>query len=200
MTFPSNHLAPPVARLETTRFRLVRCAQLPDLWTSDIRRRYRHSLNGIAQVGRKRSGNVSLQVAIVKVLASYPDGRATVASINCDLAILAGAGPGWTERLKRLAARVPDLDIFGQGMVTRDDAGWQLTDAGRDVLHVMEAPVPDMQCAAVPRLGIVPEAERPLSPLRIVRLKDRSRRRRRPVADSNSLNLHHVAAPHGRDH
>jgi hypothetical protein len=72
---------------------------------------------------------VSLQVAILKVLASYPDGRASVVSMKADLAILAGAGPAWTERLKRLAEGSPNLDIFGYGLVIRDDDGWQLTDA-----------------------------------------------------------------------
>ena len=73
---------------------------------------------------------VSLQVAILKVLASYPDGRATVAEMTADLAILAGAGPEWSERLRRLADRAPGLDIFTQGFVVRDTAGWQLTEAG----------------------------------------------------------------------
>lgn len=82
---------------------------------------------------------MSLQVAIMKVLASYPDGRASVAAMKSDLAILAGAGPAWCMRLKRLAARAPDLDIFCQGLVFRDASGWQLTAAGRDALHEMEA-------------------------------------------------------------
>ena len=59
---------------------------------------------------------MSLQIAILKVLASYPRGRATVSAIKADLAILAGAGSDWSARLKRLAARLPDLDIFSQGL------------------------------------------------------------------------------------
>jgi hypothetical protein len=62
---------------------------------------------------------VSLQVAILKVLASYPDGRALFGAMKSVLAILAGAGPSWSERLKRLAGRCPNLDIFGQALVIR---------------------------------------------------------------------------------
>jgi hypothetical protein len=99
----------------------------------------------------------------MKVLASYPDGRASVAAMKSDLAILAGAGPAWSMRLKRLAARAPDLDIFSHGLVFRDAIGWQLTTAGRDALRVMEAtervvgpaaPVP----AAAPQLVVVASA------------------------------------------
>ena len=41
---------------------------------------------------------VSLQMSIVKVLSSYPDGRATLAALNADLKILAGSGREWTAR------------------------------------------------------------------------------------------------------
>jgi hypothetical protein len=81
---------------------------------------------------------VSLQVAILKVLASYSDGRATVAAMKADLAILAGAGADWNARLKRLSARIPGLDIFSQGLVIRDEAGWGITSAGLDALCIME--------------------------------------------------------------
>jgi hypothetical protein len=83
---------------------------------------------------------VSLQVAIMKVLASYPGGHAKVAGLNVDLAVLSGAGPSWTRRLKRLAMKAPDLDIFGQAFVVRDSAGWYLTAAGRERLNELELP------------------------------------------------------------
>ena len=83
---------------------------------------------------------MSLQVAIMKVLASYPEGHATVASLKTDLAILSGAGLCWTTRLKRLAVKFPNLDIFGQSLVVRDGAGWHLTAAGRELLSRMEMP------------------------------------------------------------
>jgi hypothetical protein len=86
---------------------------------------------------------LSIQIAILKVLASHASGRATVASLNRDIAILTGSGAEWNKRIKRLASRVPILDIFGNGYVLRDDDGWQITDAGRDFLSELEAVTQD---------------------------------------------------------
>jgi hypothetical protein len=77
---------------------------------------------------------VSLQIAILKVLVSHPEGRATIAALNSDLSILNTSGPHWTNRLRRLAARAPDLDIFGQKFILRDNSGWQITPEGRAFL------------------------------------------------------------------
>jgi hypothetical protein len=46
---------------------------------------------------------------------------------------------GLRERTRRLAARVPDLDIFSQGLVERLNGGWRITNKGRSVLEIMEA-------------------------------------------------------------
>lgn len=96
---------------------------------------------------------LGLQIAILKVLASYPDGRATVAAMKNDLAILGGAGVAWSQRLKALAARAPSLDIFSEGFVIRDSDGWQLTPAGRKALHRIEHPAPAK--AATPKLEAI---------------------------------------------
>jgi hypothetical protein len=48
------------------------------------------------------------------VLASYPDGFASIADVKRDVAILATNGRDWSERTTRLAARVPSLEIFAQ--------------------------------------------------------------------------------------
>jgi hypothetical protein len=40
------------------------------------------------------------------------------------------SGTDWTDRMKGLAARAPDLDIFSQSFVVRDAEGWEITDAG----------------------------------------------------------------------
>src|SRR3954467_6624050 len=56
-----------------------------------------------------------------------------------DMAILATSGPDWADRTKRLAARVPGLDIFSQGLVVRESGGWKITSEGRAVLELMEA-------------------------------------------------------------
>jgi len=109
---------------------------------------------------------VALQVAILKVLSSHPDGRATLAALNADLAILASSGAEWTQRLKRLSALVPDLDIFGQGLVQRDESGWQLTRAGSELLRRIETPVP----------GALPQGDRaPLCAARAIDLAGRGR-------------------------
>ena len=82
---------------------------------------------------------MSIQVAILKVLASHGSGRATLASLKRDIVILSASGPDWDARIKRLARRVPAIDIFGAGYVLRDDEGWQITPAGREFLGALEA-------------------------------------------------------------
>ena len=82
---------------------------------------------------------VSLQIAILKVLVSHPEGRATIAALNSDLSILSTSGSDWTNRLRRLAARAPGLDIFGQRLILRDSSGWQITPEGRAFLDWLES-------------------------------------------------------------
>ena len=74
----------------------------------------------------------------LKVLVSYPEGRATIAALNSDLCILYTSGSDWIDRLKRLAARAPGLDIFGQRLVLLDSSGWQITPEGRTFLDLLE--------------------------------------------------------------
>ena len=81
---------------------------------------------------------MSLQIAILKVLISHPEGRATIAALNSDLCILNTSGSDWADRLRRLAARAPRLDIFGQRLVLRDSSGWQITPEGRVFLDWLE--------------------------------------------------------------
>ncbi|EGP10289.1 hypothetical protein CSIRO_0065 [Bradyrhizobiaceae bacterium SG-6C] len=57
---------------------------------------------------------MSLQMAILKVLSCHPDGTTTIAALSADLAILNTSGNDWTDRMRRLAASVPGLDLFGQ--------------------------------------------------------------------------------------
>ena len=82
---------------------------------------------------------MSIQVAILKVLASHASGRATLHSLRRDIIILSTSGPDWANRIKRLAGRVQSIDIFGSGYVIRDAAGWEITAAGREFLRALEA-------------------------------------------------------------
>ena len=130
---------------------------------------------------------VSLQVAIMKVLASYPDGRASVEAMNRDLAILAGAGAEWSQRLRRIAARAPSLDIFSEGYVVRDNAGWQLTDTGQKMLGTLEASARASTCDLVVVQKVPVVHIEPLLPIpKLVGVRDRARRRRRQVAYDRS--------------
>ena len=124
---------------------------------------------------------MSIQVAILKVLASHGDGRATLASLKRDIVILSASGPDWDARIKRLARRVPSIDIFCNGYVLRDDEGWQITPAGREFLSALEAVSQDNLPAEsdVPP----PQEERREGALIVVghRFKNRVRRDREPA-------------------
>jgi hypothetical protein len=86
--------------------------------------------------------SVSFQITVLKVLAGHPEGRACVADLTRHVSVLMSCGPEWTDRTKRLAARAPQLDIFGSAYVLRDDRGWRITDIGRQFLVSLEASAP----------------------------------------------------------
>jgi hypothetical protein len=128
---------------------------------------------------------VSFQITILKVLAGHPEGRVALADLRRAVGILISSGSDWTDRMKRLAARAPDLDIFSQSYVLRDDAGWQITDAGRALLAFLERPVPmTADVDDSPELIVTPPTPMPASaaPIRLVVL-NRRRPRRRGTAD-----------------
>jgi len=77
----------------------------------------------------------------LKVLAGHPEGRASIADLTRYVSILISSGTDWTNRTKRLAARAPRLDIFGDSFVLRDDNGWHITEADRQFLASLEAPL-----------------------------------------------------------
>lgn len=82
---------------------------------------------------------MNFQVTVLKILVSYPEGFAVMADLKRDMAFLATSGRDWADRTKRLASRVPTLDIFSQRLVTRESGGWKITEKGRTVLELMEA-------------------------------------------------------------
>nr|WP_249145596.1 hypothetical protein [Bradyrhizobium diazoefficiens] len=86
-----------------------------------------------------------------------------------DMAILATSGRDWTDRTRRLGARVPGLDIFSQALIERSPSGWRITEKGRAVLEVMEgrsadpplaADEPELQSTEVPSLPVPVERDR----------------------------------------
>lgn len=89
--------------------------------------------------GADREPGVNFQVTVLKILVAYPDGFAVMEDLKRDMAILATSGRDWADRTRRLAARVPDLDIWSQGLVERISGGWHITSKGRAVLEFMEA-------------------------------------------------------------
>jgi hypothetical protein len=84
---------------------------------------------------------VSFQITILKVLAGHPEGRASRAELTRCVSILISSGTDWTNRTKRLAARAPELDIFKDSFVVRDNNGWQITEGGRQFLASLDVPL-----------------------------------------------------------
>ena len=79
---------------------------------------------------------MSTSIAILKVLSSYPEGCASVASLNADLRML--ASPEWYARMRALGIRAGTINLFGGRLVTRDTSGWTITEAGRALLARLE--------------------------------------------------------------
>lgn len=82
--------------------------------------------------------NVSFQLSVLKILAGQPEGRASLAVQKNYLAVFYSSGPEWTTRMKRLAERAPDLDIFRQKLVARDSGHWIIMEEGRAFLASLE--------------------------------------------------------------
>jgi hypothetical protein len=121
---------------------------------------------------------MSFQITILKVLAGHPGGRLSLGDLRRAVGILISSGRDWTNRTNRLAARAPGLDIFSQAFVLRDDAGWQITDAGRAFLTSVETPMPIVAGdEAVAPLTSVPTSPAPLPLIGL----NRHRPRRRPL-------------------
>lgn len=79
---------------------------------------------------------MNVRVAILKVLSSYPDGRASYAQLKADLEILSTRE--WLARMRALTAHAGSIDIFRAGLATRDGDGWTITDAGREFIDRLE--------------------------------------------------------------
>ena len=136
----------------------------------------RHRLR-FAKASAARGVGMSFQITILKVLAGHPEGRASLADLKRAMAILITSGSDWTDRTKRLAARAPDLDIFSQSFVLRDNAGWHITDAGRAFLDFLQTPIqPTSDDRRAPDVTAIPVLPPAASPITLVGVN-----RRRPL-------------------
>jgi hypothetical protein len=123
---------------------------------------------------------VSFQITVLKVLAGQPEGRAPLRDLTRSVAILISSGSDWTDRMKRLAARAPGLDIFSQSFVRRDDAGWEITDAGRAFLASIERPntVTATDVAPAPTTAVILPPKPASPPMRGTHRRSQRRGRR----------------------
>jgi hypothetical protein len=129
-------------------------------------------------VASPERGVLSFQITILKVLAGHPGGRATLDEVRHAVSVLISSGSDWTNRMKRLASLAPELDIFSSSFAVRDHAGWQITDAGRQFLVLLEAtPVPLASAnQSIPALAVISTLS-PSPPLRLIGIKKRRPRR-----------------------
>lgn len=81
---------------------------------------------------------MSFQLSILKILAGQPGGRASLEIVKQHLAIFYTSGPEWPARMKRIASREPNLDIFGQRLIEREEGYWIITAHGRKILERLE--------------------------------------------------------------
>ena len=124
---------------------------------------------------------VSFQITILKVLAGQPEGHASLVDLKHYVAVLTSSGADWSQRMKRISKRAPGLDIFSTGYVLRHPSGWQITDAGREFLRSIEAPVTDElvpESAASQSPVVSAQFDLPPNVIRLAAYKARRRPRR----------------------
>jgi hypothetical protein len=81
--------------------------------------------------------SVNFKLAILSVLAKWPERRATVDEVRREVGIII-ANEDQAEQLSRLSA-LGDIDIFQTGLVSRNEEGFQITDAGLSLLQSLES-------------------------------------------------------------
>jgi hypothetical protein len=89
------------------------------------------------------------------------------------------SGPEWSARMKRLAQRAPDLDLFGQKLVERNAGQWIITPEGRTFLADLERGAVSVAEQVLPHQSAEhpPADERPQLPV-VARTGINNRRRR----------------------
>ena len=79
---------------------------------------------------------MQLKLAILTVLATRPDGRATLDELKSEVEALAAN----EDQPEDLSSGLDDIDIFQSGLVIREDGGFRITDAGRSALKALKGP------------------------------------------------------------
>ncbi len=102
---------------------------------------------------------MSSRIAILKVLSSHPEGRASFEALRTDLAILRTRE--WIARMRSLAAKAGRFNLFGDGLIVQDKNGWTITAAGRAFLDSLEADALSAPRVGRPQLRLVSSAAEP---------------------------------------
>ena len=81
--------------------------------------------------------SVNFKLAVLTVLAKWPDRRATAGEVRREIGIMM-ADEDQADQLRRFSA-LGDIDIFQTGLVSRNREGFQITDAGLLLLQSLES-------------------------------------------------------------
>ncbi|HEX9238587.1 MAG TPA: hypothetical protein VF866_07485, partial [Xanthobacteraceae bacterium] len=79
---------------------------------------------------------MQFKLAILTVLATRPDGRATLDDLRGEVEALTAN----EDQLGDISSDLDDIDIFQSGLVIPDDGGLRITDTGRSALKALEDP------------------------------------------------------------
>ena len=91
-----------------------------------------HLANAIGYV----MASLNFKLSVLQVLARWPERRATLDEIKREIEMIVVNGDQ-IEQLKRFPA-LGDVDIFQSGLVSQDDQGFQITEAGLSLLDWIE--------------------------------------------------------------
>jgi hypothetical protein len=109
---------------------------------------------------------MTTNIAILKVLSSYPGGQVSLDALKRDLAMLSTRE--WSTRMRALSALAGPISLFGDELVDRESSGWRITSAGRDLLDKLEdrarilADKPELTVVASSRLESKPGQQPPI--------------------------------------
>jgi hypothetical protein len=91
----------------------------------------------------------NFKLAVLNALAKSVGGRATLDEVRREVEIIL-TNDDQTEQLNRFSA-LGDIDIFQSGLLLRDEAGFQITEAGRSLLQSLESPSgPSLDVSSTP--------------------------------------------------